>query len=348
MSNGVFNPASNFANKASNVVLRYAANLNAKPLIAPPSTWFKGLYIDRSGGPITERFYIPVHSFGDGSENGDDFTGSMKFSGTSSVFFDVTRKVKQAGVMESAQKIAEMDFGAFDKTPESLGKWAGKIDQKAFAYLWNNGYSITDWTGVRYWATTSIKPVCPGRPALGKWLGAYANSALNVDNIKRACTNIRSRKGFDGEQLDLEPLYLYCSNANLQTAKDLLVLGNLIPAAGPGGDDTGGNTNTVLGSLLPVMVPRLRDDLWIVGAKPPEEYLLPFARNAGGSNGSYQANTDPDKSGSGVPYIEVIVYDKNDHHYKDHLKMGVSHIVNVGHGLASPHCYCANFTGSAS
>ncbi len=350
MSNLIFNPVDNFSGKAQAVTLRYAAELNAKPLIAPPNGWFKGLAIERSGGPIIERHYIPVHSLGDGTADGDDFTGSMKFSGTSEVFFDVKRGVKQAGVMELAAKIAEMDFGAFDKTPDSLAKWAGKLDQKAYARLWNAGYSTADWTKTNYWRTTATKPVCPGRPALGKFLNAYANSAITVANIQRACTNIEARLGFDGEELDLEPAFLYCSTSNYETARQLLVVQQKLPQVGANGGDTGGNDNPVFGRLLPVKVPRLRSDLWIVGATTPGdmEYLKPFARNAGGPVGAYQSNTDPDKSGSGVPYLQVIVYGQDDHHFKDHLKMGLSHVVNVGHSLASPHCYCANYTGSAS
>jgi hypothetical protein len=349
--NAVFNPASAFTGKAELVVVRYAAELNAQPLIAPPSTWFKGLVMERSGGAIVERFYIPVHSFGDGDEDGDgdNFTGKMRFSGTSEVFFDVRRKVKQAGVMESAQKIAEMDFGAFDKTPASLAKWAGKLDQKAYARLWNNGYTTPDWTGTNYWRKTAVKPYCPGRPGIGKFLNAYENAALNVANIKIAMTNVRGRKGFDGMQLDLEPLYLYVSNANYQTAKDICVLGNLIGGVGPDGTtNVGGVTNTLIGSLMPVKVPGLRDDLWIVGAEPQDEWMRPFARNAGGPIGQYTANTDPNKPGSGVPYIQTIVYGPEDRYYKEELKLGLSHLVNVGWGLGTPHCYCANFTGSAS
>ncbi len=355
MSNLVFDPKSNFTGKAQNVVLRYAAELNAKPLIAPPSTWFKGLVIERAGGTVTQRHYIPVHSFGDGQADGDDFTGSMRFSGTSKVFFDVERKVKQAGVMELAQVIAEMDFGAFDKSPDSLGKWAGKLDQKAYARLWNAGYTTADWTGTNYWRKTATKPNCPGRPSLGKFLNAYENAAVTnaatlITYVQRAMQNVRSRVGFDGELLNLEPAFLYCSIDNYEVFRQILVVQQLLPQAGPNGNDTGGNTNPVYGTLLPVVVPRLRSDLWIVGAEPPSdmEYLRPFAVNKGGPVGAYQSNTDPDKSGSGVPYTQVIVYGQDDHHFKDHLKMGISHVVNVGHNLASPHCYCANFTGSAS
>lgn len=347
MGNNVFDPSSNFAGKAFNVVIRYAADLNAKPLIAGPSAWFKGLSMERSGAEIA-RFYLPVHSIGDGTTDGDDWTGSMKFTGTSQVFFDVKRKVKQAGVMELAQKIAEMDFGAFDKAPDSLAKWAGKLDQRAYARLWNTGFVNNDWSGTTYWATTSVKKVCPGRPALGKWFNAYANSAINPANIIRAMQNINTRLGFDGQDLELEPAYFYCSRNNKQLAKQLLVTQQLLPQVGANNGDTGGNTNPVFGQLVPVIVPGMRDDLWIVGAEPPDEWFRPFARNAGGPVGQYQGNDDPDKSGSGVPYQQVIVYGPDDHHFKDHLKMGISLVVNVGYGLGTPHCYCANFTGSAS
>jgi hypothetical protein len=347
----VFNPTSNFSGKAANVVIRYAAELNAKPLIAPPSTWFKGLAMERSGAELA-RFYIPVHSIGDGTTDGDDFTGSMKFTGTSSVFFDVQRKVKQQGVMELAQRIAEMDFGAFDKAPDSLAKWAGKLDQRAYARLWNNGYTTSCWAGPKYWAISTSGSaglkVCPGRPALGKFLNAYENSAITPANILRAMSNIDTRVGFDGQDLELEAAYFYCSRLNRQTAKALLVTQQLLPQVGANNGDTGGNTSQVWGQLLPVIVPGMRDDMWVVGAEPPDEWFRPFARNAGGPVGQYQANTDPDKSGSGVPYQQVIVYGPDDHHYKDHLKMGISLVVNVGFALATPHCYCANFTGSAS
>ncbi len=347
MSNMAFDPASNFSGKAERVVLRYAGDLNAKPLIAPPSSWFKGLVMERSGA-TTERFYIPVHSVTDGQEDGDNFTGSMIFSGTSAVFFDVKRGVKQRGVMEDASKIAEMDFGAFNLSTDSLGKWAGKLDQKGYARLWNNGYTTKCWAGPTYWATTSTLKVCPGRPSLGKWFNAYENAAITPENILRAMSNIDSRLGFDGEDLELETAYFYCSRLNKQTAKALLVTQQLLPQVGANGGDTGGNTSRVYGQLLPVIVPRMRPDMWVVGAEPDEEWMRPFARNAGGPVGTYQSNSDPDKSGSGVPYQQVIVYGQDDHHFKDHLKMGVSLVVNVGHGLATPHCYCANFTGSAS
>lgn len=343
MSNLAFDPASNFTGKAERVIYRYASDLNAKPLIAPPSKWHDGLVIQRSGS-VVERFYIPVHSLTDGQSDGDNFTGSMIFSGTSSVFFDVKRKVKQRGVMEAAAKIAEMDFGAFNYAPDSLAKWAGKLDQKAYARLWNNGYTTSWWGGSRYWAKTSIQKVCPGRPTMGTWLNAYENSDITPANILRAMQNINTRLGFDGEDLELEPVYFYCSRLNKQTAKALLVTQQLLPSTG----SSGGDTNPVFGQLLPVIVPGMRDDLWVVGAEPSDEWMRPFARNAGGPVGQYQANDDPDKSGSGVPYQQVIVYGPDDHHFKDHLKMGVSMVVNVGHGLATPHCYCANFTGSAS
>lgn len=337
-----FDPASNFQGKANAVIIRFAAELNAKPLIAPPSNWWAGRAMERSGASIITRFYIPVHSF-----KPTPWTGAAKFSGISNVFFDVTRNVKDFGVAELAQKIAEMDFGAFNLSPTSMATAAGKTPQTNFADLLNVGYVTPDWTGTNFFRKTATKPNCPGKPSLGKFLNAFENAAMVTSFIKTAIQNVQSRKGFDGLTLGLRAMELWAPTEHFEAAQDICEVFQLAPTTYDGATG-GGNTQLAYRRLKPVEVPGLREDMWIVAAIPSEEHLKPFAYVKGGEVGVYQANEDPMKSGAGVPHIEVTVFSTDSEMYKSRRMLGVNMLINEGFSLATPHTLCANFTGAAS
>ncbi len=342
MSHPNFDPKSNFTGKAANITVRYFAELNAQPLIAPPVEWWKPWAWERGGASIITRFYIPVHSF-----KPTKWTGAAKFSGTSAVFFDVEREINDFGVKESAMKIAEMDFGAFNLAPASMAKAAGKLPESKFAEAINAGFTTLDWTGTNFFRTSATKPVCPGKPALGKFLNAYANKALTPTNIKNAIKNIQLRKGFDGKSLQLQPRFLWVPLELEEEARDYCEVMQLLPST-VDSVSGGGNTSTVYGRLKVVPIPEMRDDLWIVAADPGEDHMKPLARVMGGPTGTYTANEDPENSGGGVPHVMVIPHMQDSEMFKTKLEMGVSQIINEGWSLATPHGLCANYTGSAS
>lgn len=337
-----FDPKSNFVGRAQNVIVRYFAELNATPLIADPDPWWEQWCWERPGAALITRFYIPVHSF-----KPSKWTGSVKFSGTSSVFFDVERQINDFGVKEKAMKIAEMDFGAFNMVPGSMAKAVGKMPQTEFATALNAGFTTPDWTGTNFFRKTATKPVCPGKPSLGKWFNAYENAALTPTNIVRAIVNVQSRLGFDGLTLNLDPMFLLVPTSMKEQARQLVEVQRLIPLA-IDGQTGGGNDSPVFGRLRVVAVPGMRDDLWIVAATPEADHMKPLARVMGGPTGTYDVNEDPQDSGSGVPHVLVIPHMQDSEMFKNHLEMGVAEIINEGWSLATPHCLCANYTGTAS
>lgn len=348
MANLILNSGDSFATVADLALVSFLAELTDVPIIGQPDEWQRDLIYTRDSSAKKTVFHIPVHSVGDGE--GDAYTGTARRTGTGSVSYSVFRKTRQTGVKASAMRLAELDVEGWDQVPSSLATWAGSIEGDECTKIWNTGYTINDWTKTRYWSVNADKPVCPGRPRYGKFRTAYANSPLTVANIERAMLSVRSRKGFNGKSLKNKPVYGYFPTSMMPMAERLLVTQELLPQVGEGGGDTGGNTNTVLGKLLPVEVQDMRDDLWIVGATPPPNirYLKPFFSARGGPGNTLGIVKDPAKTGSGVPYLMIITHDSSSQLFKDELSLAIDYYVNVGYKAGSSHCYCANFTGAAS
>ncbi|MEI8257397.1 MAG: hypothetical protein WCJ30_17110, partial [Deltaproteobacteria bacterium] len=221
------------------------------------------------------------------------------------------------------------------------------MPQQGLAAALNAGYTTLDWTGTQFFRKTAVKPNSPGKPALGKFLNAYENSAINPANIKRAIVNVQTRKGFDGLLLDLEPMDLMVPWSQKEAARDLVEVMQLIPST-DGTSSGGGNSSTVYGRLKVVAVPEMREDMWIVAAPTDASHLKPFIYTTGGGGGDYSANEDPLKSGAGVPHIITLPHLTDSEMYRSHLEMGIAMIINEGYALQSPHALCANYTGSAS
>jgi hypothetical protein len=343
-------PSPFFADRAALVITRYEAEFNALPLLGQPNRWWlDDVWEKPGGGSQTTRFYIPVHSFAP-----QPWTGSVQLRGTSSVFFDVTRSPFTDGVYADVMKLAEMDFDAFDRTPTSLGIAIDKMPQVAYANLINNAFTTKDpWDGGNIAAITATKKVCPGRPKLGKWLNAYQNvSFTNPTDIRTLVTNVRGRLGFDGLPLSdgggtWMPREMLVSTNNIEQAEEFLEVMQFIPET-LNSATGGGNTNAFYKRLKPVEVPGMRDDMWIIRAKPPYPWLKPFAYVKGGDLSSYKINIDPTQSGSGVPHIFTIPFLQDSEMYRKHLRMGMAYVINEGYGWNSPWAYAFGYTGSAS
>ncbi|MEI8256527.1 MAG: hypothetical protein WCJ30_12715, partial [Deltaproteobacteria bacterium] len=112
----VYDPRSSFAGKAEAVCIRYLAELNAvDQMIAPANLWWDKYTRRNPDAALVTRIYIPVQGF-----KPTPWTGSVTFTGTSNVFFDVTRGIYTLGVKDKAMRIAEMDFGAFSMAPAAM------------------------------------------------------------------------------------------------------------------------------------------------------------------------------------------------------------------------------------
>lgn len=338
-----FDPHSNFAGRAEAACIKYMAALGApESMASPPNEWWKAwAHVIPNAGLIT-RVFIPVHGF-----KFKDFTGTMAFSGASTVFQDVRRQVKQAGAKANAMALAELDLAAFDRTPQSLNTAAAKLPQQGFATALNAAYTTLDWTGTNFFRLTAVKANCPGKPSMGKFLNAYENSALNIANITIAIKNIQSRKGFDGELLDLDPMVLKVPSSMKETARQLVEVMQLIPST-DGVSSGGGNTNPVFGRLRVESIPGLRDDLWIVAADVGDELMKPLIYVTGGTGSDYSPNDDTSNVGKGVPHMMTIPFLQDSDMYKTTLEMGVSVLVNEGYALKTPHALCGMYTGAAS
>lgn len=343
-------PSPFFVDKAALVITKYEAEFNALPLLGQPNRWWKGYVWEKPGGSSeTTRFYVPVHSFAP-----QPWTGSVQLRGISSVFFDVTRQPFTDGVYADVMRLAEMDFEAFDRSPQSLGIAIDKMPQQAFARLINNAYTTPDpWAGGNIAAKTATKKVCPGRPKLGKWLNAFENvSFTNPTDIKTLVTNVRGRLGFDGQPLSdggatWVPRFMWVSTNNIEAAEQFLEVMQFIPET-LNGASGGGNTNGYYKRLKPLEVPGMRDDMWVIAAEPPYPWLKPFTYVKGGDLSSYQINVDPTQSGSGVPHIFTIPFLQDSDMYRNHLRMGMAYVINEGYGWNSSHALAFGFTGSAS
>ncbi len=338
-------PSPYFADKAALVITRYEAEFNAMPLLGQANVWWKDWIWEKPGGSSqATRFYIPVHSFAP-----KPWKGSVEMRGTSSVFFDVTRSPFSDGVYADVMRLAEMDFEAFDRTPQSVGIAIDKMPEQAFAALVNAAYTTADpWAGGTVASITSSKKVCPGRPSFGKWANAFANvSFTNPTDINTLIKNVQTRKGFDNQILNLDPKWILVSPGNMEAARQFFETQRLLPLS-LNGSTGGGNDNPVFGRLLVVPVPGMRDDMWIVADKPPYPWLKPFAYVKGGDMSSYKINVDPTQSGSGVPHIFTIPFLQDSEMYRKHLRMGMAYVINEGYSWASVHGWAFGFTGSAS
>lgn len=339
----VADPRSYFADKAEAVCVTYLEQYNSLEAgIAPANMWWDSLTRRVPNASLVTRLYIPVAGF-----KPSPWTGSVVFSDTSEVFFDVTRGMQTMGVMADAAKLAEMSFGAFNMSPGAVDKAISKMPQVGLAAALNAGFTTRDWTGTNFFRITATKYNKPGDASLGKWLNAYQNSALTPANIKRAIKNIQSRIGFDGLTLDLEAEFLFVGTNMKEDAKDLVEVMALVPDT-DGGSSGGGNTSKVFGRLKVIAVPGMRDDMWIVGAATPDEHMKPLIYVTGGDGSDYEINENAETPGAGVPHIVVIPHLQDSDMYKKHLKMGIAWIINEGYALGTPHAFCASYTGAAS
>lgn len=103
-----------------------------------------------------------------------------------------------------------------------------------------------DFDGLAYFVTGVDKPFNPFVPGLGKYRTSFSGS-LTDENVRAALDNLYLRRDPSGEPLKLwnYGVELWHCLELKTTADDICKIADLIPKAGPGGDDTGGNTNTV-------------------------------------------------------------------------------------------------------
>lgn len=334
-----FDPTQDFLGDAEAVIVEYADDLAAKPLIAPVNEWWKPWARIKTGARLKTRFYLPI-----ASPEFKEWRGSAEWQTRGKVFTTIARKKWFYGEKADADKIAEFDFEAFGRAPEGIALAAGKLPGSRFGALINVAHTINDWSKTPFFVTTADKPVNPMRPRLGKWFNAYAGAALTVPNIKRAIRNLQSRKGFDGQYLEMAGTHLWLPAAFLEDGRDLTVVQQLIPMtlAGVSG---GGNTNAALGRLTPVFIPNMRSDMWIVAEAPPDPVFAPFGYVTGGDGDITEANEDA-RNGTVPPHVEIVMKLRDDPLYKDKGQLAVGEIIREGHGLLTPHCLTANYTGN--
>ncbi len=329
-----------FLGAAEAAVIEYADDLAAAPLIAPPNLWWKGWTREKNGARLKTRFYFPIQA-----PELREWRGSAEYEGLGRKFTTVQRRKWFIGVKADADKIAEMDFEAFSRAPETIAKIVGSWPGRRFGKLISDAHTYTDWTGSLFFATTEVKKVNPSKPNIAPdWLNAYENSDLTPDNIIRACVNLQSRRGYDGRPLNFTGTHLWLPTALWEKGHDLTVVQQLVPTtlAGVSG---GGNTNVVFGRVQPVLVPDMRSDMWVIAEAPPEPMFSPFAYVTGGAGDAIEAReTVADKRVP--PHIEIIYRLRDDNMYKDTGQLAVGEIIREGHGLLTAHCLVANYTGT--
>src|SRR5690349_11639564 len=132
--NGIVDINAGFANKASKVLIRYDAELSATPLVVPGDQFWKPFAYQRGNTSKVHRVYIPVHGW-----TAKEHDGHFTFHGTSKVFQDFERKCFTLSVAEDAQRIAEMDFGAFGMSPNAIATIMGRKPDQSFPALINAG-----------------------------------------------------------------------------------------------------------------------------------------------------------------------------------------------------------------
>jgi hypothetical protein len=104
-----------------------------------------------------------------------------------------------------------------------------------------------DFDGLAFLVAAATKPFNPLVPGLGTYRTSYVG-ALNETNLRAGLTELDRRLDPNGEPLKLWnwPVELWIPLGLKRQADDIVKLAELIPKAGPGGGDTGGNTNTLV------------------------------------------------------------------------------------------------------
>ncbi len=328
----VFTPSSPFVGDAETAIVQFYTDMAGIKLVGDVNPWWQKFTRVISPSKVITRFFIPLNA-----PRVKSWTGKNKFERPSNVFIDVRRGVYFIGVEESAEKIAEADFGGFSRSPEAIAAAVQKFPGEKFGHLLNTAHGVTDWTGTAFVVFSATKPIHPHKPALGTdWLNGYQSSALTAANIKRAIKNLQSRRGLDNKPLHFSGTTLNVPTGMEEDARDLVEVVQLTSVLGVDASTVvGGVTSTTFGRLKVQVIDDMRSDMWFV------------SHDSAGTGYELFANEDPEKVPS-VPHIEPIMYLADSDRYKNSGYLAVGQKIREGHALLTPHCACFNYTGNAA
>lgn len=313
-------------------VTTFSDRLSSGTIVGPPDDWWMDWAVVESSAKLTTIFYIPLHAL-----EMQPWTGHHKYQQGSFVTSRVRRSKFQRGVSADADYIAEKDLAGFKIAPEMLALAGNKNLGIKFGALLTAATSTTDWTGTAFFSPTgSPKRTNPKKvfSTTNTWYNYTVSQAFTSENILSAVKRLQLRRGVDNRLLGFEGTHLIVPQALYEEARLICDVLDIVPLAGPGGADTGGNRSRVFKRLQPVKSLEMRSDLWIVAESTAGmgEHMQPFAVALGGPGGAPSPDTAP-------PQVEIIVHSTGDEMYKRTNRVAVSLVRREGIALLTPHCF---------
>jgi len=326
-----YDPTAQFPSPVDQAVNTFSDRLSNAIMTGPPDEWWMDWAVTETEAKLKTTFYIPLNA----SEM-RPWSGHHKYRQGSYVTTVVRRKKWQDGVSADADYIAEKDLVGFKLSPEELARAGNRNLGKQFGALLTAATSTTDWTGSNFFAPTgSPKKIHPKKSTtFGTWYNYTVSQPFISENILAAVKRLQGRRGIDNNLLGFEGTHLIVPQALFEEARLICEVLDIVPLAGPGGSDTGGNRSRVYKRLQPVKSLEMRSDLWIVAQSTTGmgEHMQPFAVALGGSGEAPEPNKIP-------PQVEIQVHTTGSEMYKTTNKVAVSLVRREGVALLTPHCF---------
>lgn len=378
-----YNALSQFPGTGQYAVKRFMGGYMAQPIVVPLEPWWRpGDLTHVIPSAKLETFVnVPIHKPGM-----QKWAGSWVFDDQSNLFMSVKRDIYTKGSKANMIRLAEMDFGAWSMSPQTMAVEVGNNPGIELVALLNAAFTANDQvykgSTIAKLNSGTLKQVNPADPTVGSgWYNAHENFSITAPNIVTAIKNMQQRKAHNGIELGLgsEGLEVWVPYLNLEETRLLLEVFRELASSGilaadlktyvvdVGGADQinqqvvfGTQTNPVFGRAKVRAIHGMRTDMWALVSPPPpnlrnrpEVGLFLYAH--GGQVGQYSVMTDPNAlTTDTVPHIALFEFAQQSAMFfgvpgvSNAGDVGVAAIVNEGFAWASGLLAEFCYTGSAS